>query len=300
VVICTRDRPEDLGRAIASVLASGFGEFELLVVDQSEGGETAAVVERFRDDGRVRRLADTARGLSRARNAGIAATTGDIVVFTDDDCEVEPEWLERIVAAMAADPTAGIAFGAVVPAPCDPAAGFIVGYEPRRRRRLRGRWSKRLDGGIGANMAVRRASLADAGGFDEMLGAGGYFPSCEDGDMTYRMLRAGWSLLHVPEARVVHHGLRDWASGSALTRRTYMAVAAAYTKHARRGDVVATFLVLQSMGMAAANFGDALLHRRRPTGWGRVIAHFTGVRRSFELKVDPERLVYVPPDEASR
>jgi GT2 family glycosyltransferase len=276
------------------VLASSLAGFELVVVDQSDGPETADCLAAFAEDGRVRRLADERRGLSRARNAGVAATSGELVVFTDDDCEVEPAWLETLVRALAEDASAGIAFGAVVPAPCDPADGFIVGYDPRRPRRLNGRWAKRLDGGIGANMALRRAALADTGGFDEMLGAGSYFPSCEDGDMAYRVLVAGWSLVHVPAARVLHHGLRDWASGSTLTRATYMAVAAAYTKHARRGDAVAAFLVLQSLGMSAATVLGSLVRGRRPLGVGRLLAHFTGIRRSFELRVDRERMIYLP------
>src|SRR5207245_11425030 len=116
-----------------------------------------AIVEGFAQaDQRVRVLSDRGTGLSRARNLGVAATTGELVVFTDDDCEVATDWLEALVLALEGDPEAAIAFGAVVPAECDHREGFIVGYVPPRQERLTGRLAKLQDGGIGAKMAVRR------------------------------------------------------------------------------------------------------------------------------------------------
>src|SRR5262249_40223297 len=147
----------------------------------------------------------------------------DIVVFTDDDCEPDAAWLGTLVDAIASDPSAGITFGAVIPGPHDPKDGFIVGFSPRRRARLHGRLAKLRDAGISANVAVRRSALAATGGFDEMLGPGSYFPCAEDFDLTYRVLSQGFVLLHVPEARVLHHGLRDWRSGGTLITNTYVA-----------------------------------------------------------------------------
>lgn len=296
VVICTRDRAGQLAPAIEAVLASAFSAFELVVVDQSAGDESAELVRAFSErDARIRYVRDDGVGASRARNIGTATAAGNIIVFTDDDCRPTPSWLGCVVDAMSSDARAGIAFGTVMPAPCDPKDGFIVGYTPPRKQRLAGAFAKRRDGGIGANMAVRREAFERVGGFDEMLGPGSYFPSCEEGDLAYRVLRTGWALLHLPEARVVHYGLRDWASGSALTRQTYVGVAAAYMKHARRGDPVGAYLVLQSIAMSAVHVVRSVIQRRRPVGLGRLLAHFTGIRRSFELKVDGRSLMYVAP-----
>src|SRR5207253_2427670 len=135
---------------------------------------------------------------------------------------------------------------------------------PPRRQRLVGRWAKRLDGGIGANMALRREALAAVGGFDLMLGAGGYFPSGEDFDMSYRVLAAGYALLHLPEATVVHHGLRDRPTTSHLMRRAFMSISAAYMKHARLRDPVGTYLVLVEVAGAVATVIRSLVQLRRP------------------------------------
>ncbi len=157
VIVCTRDRPDQLEPALKSVLASGFRDYELVVVDQSQDAATARIVQRFSDvDQRVRLIRDHGKGLSRARNTGIANSTGELIIFTDDDCQPETQWLSTIVDALCADPGAGIAFGSVIPAPCDPRLGFIVGYAPPRRQRLTSRLDKIRDGGIGANMGLRR------------------------------------------------------------------------------------------------------------------------------------------------
>lgn len=293
VIVCTRDRPEQLESALRAVLASDVGAFELVVVDQGTDPGRVASIARGLADSRLRVVKDDGVGLSRARNVGVAASQGKFVVFTDDDCEPRADWLRRAVTALEGDAAAGVVFGTVEPAPCDPCDGFIVGYAPPRARRLRGRLAKRHDGGIGANMAFRRAALEAAGPFDELLGAGGYYPSCEDGDMAYRVLCAGWALLHEPRAVVVHHGLRDWGSGSDLTRRTYMAVAAAYTKHARCGDPVGALLVAHSMALAVGNIVGCIARRRTPVGIRRLTAHITGIRRSFEMGVDRRRRLYV-------
>jgi hypothetical protein len=202
--------------------------------------------------------------------------------------------LDALATALLNDPSAGIAFGSVIPADHDPRQGFIVGYVPTEQRRLTGRLGKLRDGGIGANMALRREAVEAVGGFDEFLGAGGFFPSCEDGDMAYRVLKAGYALLHVPHARVVHWGIRDWSSGSGLTRRTYMAVGAAYMKHLRRGDAAAATLLLQQVWFGVSNLAGALIRGRRPFGFGRLLALASGCWRSFELEVD-ERGFYCRP-----
>lgn len=281
--------------AIDGVLASDYQDLELVISDSSDFEETEKLVQsRAALDPRIRLVKNPGAGPSRGRNLGITAARAPYVVCTDDDCIPASDWLRQMVDALDADPQAGIAFGSVIPAPADPAAGFIVGYIPPKRQRLIGRWSKLLDGGIGANMAFRREAVMGVGGFDEMLGAASYFPSAEDGDIAYRMLAAGYALLHVPESRVVHYGFRDWGSGGRLSHQTYLAVGAAYVKHARLGDLAALFVYLQQVWFALTNLFSSIVHVRRPLGATRLLALITGGRRSFELPVDPANRCFKP------
>jgi GT2 family glycosyltransferase len=295
VVVITRDRPRALEVCLNAVLASTFHDFELVVVDQSAPGESAALVARLAGHRpRLRHIRDTGVGAARARNLGVANTTGELVVFTDDDCEPFPDWLGLIVQALRDDPGVGIVYGAVIPAPHDPSDGFIVGFSPIRRTRLKGRLAKLRDAGISANVALRRSTLQATGGFDEMLGPGGYFPCAEDFDLTYRALTRGYALVHLPEARVVHHGLRDWQSGSGLIHRTYIAIGAAYMKHVRLWDPVGVALLLQEIWLAAANILKNVARRRGPFGFGRLSGLCVGIWRSFELRIERRRAVYRP------
>ena len=293
VVVITRDRPRDLDVCLRAVLSSTFRDFELVVVDQSAQSASAQLVGQLAtQDSRVRHMPDAGTGAARARNVGSAATRGDIVVFTDDDCEPEPAWLGSLVGSLRDDPGAGIAYGSVIPRAHDRQDGFIVGFVPKQRMRLKGRLSKLRDAGISANVALRRGALEATGGFDELLGPGSYFPCAEDFDMTYRVLSQGYALLHVPEARVVHHGLRDWRSGSGLVNRTYVAVGAAYMKHLRLRDVMGLVLLTHELRLAVFNIVHNALRGRGPFGFGRLRGLLMGTWRSFELDVDQRGAMY--------
>lgn len=97
VVVCTRDRPERLATCLAAVTAVLRPGDELVVVDSAS--QTSRSVEVAEAAGaRVVRLEEP--GLSRARNAGVAATTRPVVAFTDDDCRPRPGWLEALTAPL--------------------------------------------------------------------------------------------------------------------------------------------------------------------------------------------------------
>ncbi len=287
VVICTRDRPLEFLRAITSVLRAE-GDFErVLVVDQSGGPETQEIVSEISErDPRLLYVKSHRIGVSVARNLALNAVDTDLVLFTDDDCEVASDWAETMIRALSADDGAGLAFGNVVPAACDPKDGFIVGYSIPSSARLTGRLAKCRDGGIGANMAVKVNAARQIGGFDEVLGPGGHFPSCEDGDFAYRVLKNHFAILHIVESTVVHYGLRDWAAGSQLTRRTYMGIGAAYFKHVRGGDAAAVIVLCQQFAMSVREVLVNLSLRRKPVGFGRLAYLGRGVLRSYEKKVD--------------
>src|SRR5262249_54501141 len=104
-VICTRNRPDKIGRAADSVLANTYPNFDLTIIDQSTSNETEGIVRQIGErDPRIRYRSMSKSGASRARNLGIASTTGPIIVFTDDDCLVPSDWITKIVAAFEEQP----------------------------------------------------------------------------------------------------------------------------------------------------------------------------------------------------
>ena len=103
VVMPVHNRAATIGAAIGSVLAQRHARFELLVVDDGSTDGTADAVAPFLADPRVRLIRAAHGGVSAARNAGLAAATGEIIAYLDSDNRWKPWFLELMAAFMAAD-----------------------------------------------------------------------------------------------------------------------------------------------------------------------------------------------------
>ena len=100
VIIPTHDRADVLGRAVASVLGQTWTDFELFVVDDGSSDATASVLAEF-DDPRLTGMHQENKGVSAARNLGIAASGGRYVALLDSDDYWMPDKLEKQVRFMA-------------------------------------------------------------------------------------------------------------------------------------------------------------------------------------------------------
>ncbi|HMS76243.1 glycosyltransferase family 2 protein [Gordonia sp. (in: high G+C Gram-positive bacteria)] len=223
VVLCTRERPEDLRGALDSLLRVDYPEFEIIVVDNAPVTDgTERVVATF-DDPRVRRIVEPVAGLSMARNAGIRAARHDIIAYTDDDVVADPGWLRGLAAGFACADDVGCVAGLVpsgelrtLPqAYFDWRVSWGDNIEPRVYRLSDppddvplfpfqiGRF------GTGANFAVRREVIVDLGLFDERLGAGTATRGGEDLDVFFRVLASGHSLAIEPASIIWHRHRSD-------------------------------------------------------------------------------------------
>ncbi|MET0414404.1 MAG: glycosyltransferase family A protein, partial [Actinoplanes sp.] len=96
VVVTTCEASPTLLHTLASLAAQTHPALEVIVVDNRPATSgVAAFLLRHGVDG-VRLIEEPLPGLSRARNAGLAAARGELVAFTDDDVEVDPRWLEAL------------------------------------------------------------------------------------------------------------------------------------------------------------------------------------------------------------
>ncbi len=109
VVIPCYNGGAHLAQALASLKGQTYRDFEVVVVDDgSDDAETVRVLDGLGPEARLVRQEN--RGLPAARNAGMAAATGELVLPLDCDDGLEPGFLERTVAALDAHPDAGFAF----------------------------------------------------------------------------------------------------------------------------------------------------------------------------------------------
>lgn len=222
VAICTKDRPQNVERCLDSLLplqqAKGAA-FEILVVDNAPAdGRTEALVAARPT---VRYVREPKPGLNFARNRAIAAATGELLAYLDDDVVVDAGWLAGLQEAWAENPDAPAFTGLVLPYELETEAqilferggGFRRGFEKiRYGQSLPGNPLHPCGAGIfgaGCNMAFQRQVLRKLGGFDEALDTGAPLPGGGDLDIFYRVIRAGFPLVYEPQYLVFHQHRRE-------------------------------------------------------------------------------------------
>lgn len=114
-MIPTLGRAELLTRALEALARQARKPDEVLVVDNGPTEATRIAVSRFETLLPIRYLIETKRGAGAARNLGIRNATGDILAFTDDDCEPDSHWLYYLELDFLRDPAIGVVAGRVVP-----------------------------------------------------------------------------------------------------------------------------------------------------------------------------------------
>jgi hypothetical protein len=113
VVMPTHNRAGLLPRAIDSILAQEYGNWELLVCDDGSVDGTAAVMEAV-DDRRVRYLPAPAAGAGAARNRGLEAASGELIAYLDDDNRMHRLWLKCVAWAFEQRPDINVLYGGIV------------------------------------------------------------------------------------------------------------------------------------------------------------------------------------------
>ncbi|MCW2600410.1 MAG: glycosyltransferase family 2 protein [Frankiales bacterium] len=215
VVVASRDRVDMLDRCLTSVRDALAPGDELVVVD-SASCDHDAYVSVARTHGALLVRCDEP-GVNRARNAGWRASRAPVVLFTDDDVEVERGWADAYAACLDEHPEIGFVTGWIgVPDGQEDTHDVAVkdDVEPAVLDR-----STRGSLGHGASLAVRREALERLGGWDEALGAGGRFRAAPEVDLFDRLLAAGWTGRFAPTARARHHQWRTDGQLAALHLR---------------------------------------------------------------------------------
>lgn len=219
VIICTRDRPEQLEQCLQSLQKLSEPPHEIIIVDNAP--QTEQTRHLVRDMPSIRYVLEPRPGLSVARNTGVRHSTGEIIAFTDDDVIVHPDWLSRLRQSFE-DSQVMAMTGLILPAQLETEAQLIFevglgnfgwGYQVKIFDQQFFRATKHLGVpvwriGAGANMAFRRSVFEAVGHFDERLGAGASGCS-EDSEYWYRVLAKGWTCKYEPSAVVFHIHRRD-------------------------------------------------------------------------------------------
>ncbi|MCI4066783.1 glycosyltransferase family 2 protein [Micromonospora sp. R77] len=178
VVIPVYNAAKTLRRCLESVAAQTHPPVEVLVVDDGSTDGSRAVAA----SAGVRVLAQPVNGgVSAARNAGVAASTGEVVFFVDSDVALAPDAIGNALAVLADDPRCGCVYGVYAPTPLID-DGPVERYRVLHLHSALTRAVGPVDTAVFALAAVPRAVLRELGPFDENL------RSAEDDEYSERLL----------------------------------------------------------------------------------------------------------------
>jgi glycosyltransferase involved in cell wall biosynthesis len=289
VAICTKDRPDDLARAVASILGNDDVALELIVIDQTNGAQAELALEPLRCD-RLRYVRSATVGKGAGLQEALALARSSYLVLTDDDCVAPPGWVEGISRPLIDHADVALVFS-TVSTPCyDRREGYIPAYTCRRNRLVTTILTMGPGAGMGAAMAVRRDALLGLGGFDESFGPGSRFAGGDDVDLEVRLLLKGWRVYETKDVAVVHHGFRTLAEGRAHTVRDWLGMGAALGKQLRAGHAIAAVLAVWLLLCRAVIPAVVdVMHLRKPK-LRRVAAFGSGFARGLAVPVDRRTL----------
>lgn len=195
IVICTHNSASRITSCLTAISKLNGGPYEAIVVDDGSSDLTAKIVsEKFPS---VRLIRISHSGLSTARNIGAENSTGDIIAYTDDDCEPDQDWIIRLDRAFQ-NPSVSAAGGPNLPPHPRNFSEALVCASPGAPSHVLIDDSK-AEHLPGCNIAVRRSAFNQIGGFDPKFKTAG-----DDVDFCWRMHDANLELAFAPGAFVWH------------------------------------------------------------------------------------------------
>jgi GT2 family glycosyltransferase len=222
VIIPNWNGRQHLDDCLSALRRQTWRDFEIILVDNGSTDGSPAYVREMYPEVRLLPLGDN-QGFTGACNAGYAIATGEVIVLLNNDTEAEAGWLAAVIDGFERHPQAGII------------ASKILLFDRRDHLHTagdfyrldgipgnRGVWQpdqgqyeqeERVFSACGGAAAYRRRLLEEIGFLDDDF----YF-SCEDVDIAWRAILAGWQVWYVPTA-VVYHKLK--ASGGNVTASYY-------------------------------------------------------------------------------
>ncbi|MGD9602575.1 MAG: glycosyltransferase [Gammaproteobacteria bacterium] len=290
IVVCTYNRAASLRDTLAALAALQSPPdcaWEVLVVDNNSRDDTAQVVTAAQADWpRLRYVFESRQGLSHARNRGIAESSGEIILFTDDDVLPEPDWLVRTLDGLArfgADACGGYIAPIWEKAPPDWLTERFYGFLAVRTDRTDDFMLAAQDATpYGANMAFRRRVFERVGLFDVNRGRkGNVLAGGEDGEMFDRLFAADLPVVFLGSSRV-HHKVEAFRTTKAYLRRwrrqasRNLAIARGVPGTRRLGNVPLYLFPQCLRAVGRAIFGHLFLPRDEAFHREMIVCHFIG------------------------
>jgi cellulose synthase/poly-beta-1,6-N-acetylglucosamine synthase-like glycosyltransferase len=194
VVVCAFNAADTMPDCLNGLRDLDYPDYEVIVVNDGSTDETEKIAQSY-----AFRLITTAnRGLASARNAGLEASTGEIVAYLDADASPDRHWLLHLAASFLRSSHVGVGGPNIPPPGCSSVAECVANAPGGPTHVL---LSDLVAEHIpGCNMAFRKTSLEAIGGFDPQFRIAG-----DDVDICWQLQDQGWTVGFSPGAVVWHH-----------------------------------------------------------------------------------------------
>ena len=195
VVICSYNGASTVESCLASMCKIRYPDFEVIFVDDGSTDSTQEILKKFPW---VRNIRQKNMGLSYARNVGMNAAMGEVVVYTDSDCEADEDWLYFLALALVRSGHTGMGGPNLIPDEGSWVAD-CVGLSPGGPTHVMvdDRTAEHVPG---CNMAFYTWALKQINGFDPQ-----YRKAGDDVDVIWRLQDLGYSIGFAPAAQVWHY-----------------------------------------------------------------------------------------------
>lgn len=196
LIMATYGRCEEIKEFLLSIENAHYDlqKVEIIIVDQNDKIKLDNIVKEFKDKLNIIHIKSKVKGLSQNRNIGLKHSTGDIIAFPDDDCEYLQDTL-KIVNDILNDENIDVVMGRIVERD---------GSDSLRT------WPKEELKITRSNFYTKCSSITmfykkyNNMYFNEELGVGNFYGSCEDSDILYRTLKLKNNVLYNPKLKLYH------------------------------------------------------------------------------------------------
>lgn len=230
LIIATINRAHILEKCLQNMKMQTYQNFETIIVDQSDNDEVQNLINRSVYSFEIKYIHIKEKGLSNARNIGIASASGDYFCLIDDDGLYEIDYLDEAVKAIRDKGSKSIISGAIWD---NIENKFFVDYS---KLPLSKQLSVRqiIRNCPSAALILPIKVYSEIGPFDKLLGAGAFFGAAEETDYLLRAYEYGYKIFFYPKIRL-NHPIVDGEAYNVMTpekAKSYSrGIGALYKKH---------------------------------------------------------------------